>query len=66
MSKEITLPYPTEQELYPYNKVKYFNRLLMDMNLSEVLKVDTYILADWISDNYDSIYLYEKELTFKR
>jgi hypothetical protein len=64
--REITLPYPTEEELFPYNKSKYFNRLLLEMNLSQVLKVNHYILSDWISDNYDSIYLYEKELKFKR
>lgn len=66
MTKEITLPHPTEEELYPYNKAKYFDRLLTQMNLSEVLKIDHFILSDWISDNYDSIFLYEKELKFKR
>lgn len=64
--REITLPYPTEEELFPYNKSKYFNRLLLEMNLSQVLKISHYTLADWISDNYDSIFLYEKELKFKR
>jgi len=39
---------------------------MLEMNLREVLKVDHMILADWISDNYDSVYLYDKELKFKR
>jgi hypothetical protein len=66
MTNEIILPEPNAEELKPYNKVKYFNRLMLEMNLREVLKVDHMILADWISDNYDSVYLYDKELKFKR
>ncbi len=62
----MTLPRPNEEELKPFNKVLYFNRLLRDMDLSTVLKVSTNVLGDWISDNYDSIYLYNKELNFKR
>jgi hypothetical protein len=60
------LPRPNEEELKPFNKALYFRRLMLDMNLSSVLKVNTGVLADWISDNYDSIYLYNKELNFKR
>ena len=60
------LPRPNEEELKPFNKALYFNRLLRDMDLSTVLKVSTNVLGDWISDNYDSIYLYNKELNFKR
>ncbi len=62
----MTLPRPNEEELKPYNKVKYFNRLLLEMNLSQVLKINHFILSDWISDNYDSVYLYNKELNFKK
>jgi hypothetical protein len=62
----MTLPRPNEEELKPFNKVLYFNRLLRDMDLSTVLKVSTNVLGDWISDNYDSVYLYNKELNFKR
>lgn len=62
----MTLPRPNEEELKPYNKVKYFNRLLLEMNLSQVLKINHFILSDWISQNYDSVYLYNKELNFKK
>lgn len=62
----MTLPRPNEEELKPYNKVKYFNRLLLEMNLSQVLKINHFILSDWISENYDSVYLYNKELNFKK
>jgi hypothetical protein len=62
----MTLPRPNEEELKPFNKALYFKRLMRDMDLSSVLKVTTGVLADWISDNYDSIYLYNKELNFKR
>jgi hypothetical protein len=62
----MTLPRPNEEELKPFNKVLYFNRLIRDMDLSTVLKVSTSVLADWISDNYDSVYLDNKELNFKR
>ncbi len=62
----MTLPRPNEEELKPYNKVNYFNRLLLEMNLSQVLKINHFILSDWISQNYDSVYLYDKELNFKK
>lgn len=62
----MTLPRPNEQELKPFNKVYYFNRLLLEMNLSQVLKINHLILSDWISQNYDSVYLYDKELNFKK
>jgi hypothetical protein len=62
----MTLPRPNADELKPFNKVKYFNRLMLEMDLTNVLKIDHMILADWISDNYDSVYLYDKELNFKR
>jgi len=66
MTNEITLPEPNAEELKPYNKALYFNRLMTQMDLSSALKVNHMILASWISDNYDSVYLYDKELKFKR
>lgn len=62
----MTLPRPNEEELKPFNKAYYFNRLMLEMDLSKVLKIDHIILADWISQNYDSVYLYNKELNFKK
>lgn len=62
----MTLPRPNDEELKPYNKSYYFNRLMLEMNLSQVLRIDHFILADWISQNYDSVYLYNKELNFKK
>ena len=60
------LPRPTEEELKPFNKVLYFNRLILEMDLTSVYKINISQLADWISENYNSIYLYNKELTFNR
>ncbi len=60
------LPRPNEEELKPFNKVFYFNRLLTEMNLTKTFKVDSDTLTKWISDNYDSVYLYNKELNFKK
>jgi len=62
----MTLPRPNEEELKPFNKAYYFNRLMLEMNLSQVLRIDHFILADMISENYDSVYLYNKEVNFKR
>jgi hypothetical protein len=61
----MTLPRPNEEELKPFNKAKYFDRLLMEMNLPQVLHINHYILTDWISQNYDSVILHNKELNFK-
>jgi len=63
---DITLPHPNEFELKPFNKAHYFNRLILEMNLSQKLKVDIELLADWMSENYDSIYLYNKPLKFNK
>jgi hypothetical protein len=62
----MTLPRPNEEELKPFNKAKYFHRLMIEMDLSSVLKINHYILTDWISENYNSVYLYDKELNFIR
>jgi hypothetical protein len=62
----MTLPRPNEEELKPYNKHMYFNRLLLDLNLTTKLNVTAHQLGDWISENYDSVYLYNKELNFKK
>jgi hypothetical protein len=66
MNREIVLPAPTEEELKPYNKVNYFMRLLHETDLPKQLNMSLSIVADWMSDNYDSIYLYNKPLKFKR
>ena len=62
----MTLPRPNEEELKSFNKVLYFNRLMLEMDLSNVLKVNHFILANWISENYDSVCLHNKELNFKK
>lgn len=62
----IILPEPTEAELKPYNKVHYFERLLIHMDIPKLYNVSHYIVADWISQNYDSWFLNGKGLTFKK
>jgi hypothetical protein len=61
----IELPPPTEHELKKYNKSIYFDRL-MSSELNKKLGVTHYQLADWISENYNSIFLNNKSTIFKK
>jgi hypothetical protein len=61
----IELPPPTEHELKKYNKAYYFDRI-MDSQLNKQLGITHYQLADWISENYNSILLNNKPMVFKK
>jgi len=61
----IELPPPTEHELKKYNKAIYFDRL-MSSQLNKQLGVSHYQLADWIHENYTSMYLNNKPTIFKK
>lgn len=62
----IELPPPNEFELKPYNKAYYFKRLMGDMEIHNKLNISHYIVADYISANYDSWFLNGIGLKFKR
>ena len=58
------LPIPTYEELNMTSKEKYFTRIL-EMDLHKKLKIDHLQLTGWISHNFNSVYLLNKELTYK-
>lgn len=58
------LPYPTEEELND-DKSKYFERLI-DMNLTKKYGIDETTLYKWIHHNYQAIFLFNEEITFKQ
>ena len=58
------LPQPTEEELNMTGKHEYYSRIL-DMDLHKKLKIDHLQLTGWISHNFNSVYLMNKELTYK-
>lgn len=58
------LPQPTEEELNMTGKHEYFRRIL-EMDLHKKMNIDHLKLTGWISHNFNSFYLTEKELTYK-
>ena len=58
------LPYPTEEELTMTTKSQYFARVI-PMDLDKKFKITEQEYYGWISHNFNSIYLLDKELTFK-
>jgi hypothetical protein len=63
---EFKLPYPTETELNFTGKSDYFDRLLIQIpDLDKKYKITQNELTGWISHNYNSVFVFNKELTFK-
>jgi hypothetical protein len=58
------LPQPTEEELNMTGKHEYFRRIL-EMDLHKKMNIDHLKLTGWISHNFNSVYLMNKELTYK-
>jgi len=58
------LPQPNEEELNIAGKHKYFARIL-EMDLDKKIKITQEEFTGWISNNFNSIYLLNKELTHK-
>jgi hypothetical protein len=57
------LPTPNEAELND-NKVNYFERIIsLDLEIKH--KIELTDLFKWIHLNYQSVFLYEKELSYK-
>jgi hypothetical protein len=57
------LPIPNEAELND-NKVNYFERIIsLDLEIKH--KIELTDLFKWIHLNYQSVFLYEKELSYK-
>ena len=61
---EFKLPYPTEEELTMTSKHEYFARIIQ-MDLDKKYKITQYEFTSWISHNFNSIYLLNKELTYR-
>ena len=63
---DFKLPYPTDTELNFTGKPDYFDRLLIQIpDLDKKYKITQNELTGWISHNYNSVFLTNKELTFK-
>ena len=58
------LPYPTEEELTMTTKSEYFARVI-PMDLDKKFKITEQEYYGWIHHNFQSVYLLNKELTFK-
>ena len=58
------LPYPTEEEITMTTKSQYFARVI-PMDLDKKFKITEQEYYGWISHNFNSIYLLDKELTYK-
>ena len=58
------LPYPTEEELTMTTKSQYFTRVI-PMDLDKKFKITQEEYTGWIHHNFQSVYLLDKELTFK-
>ena len=62
----MTLPIPTTDELKMTCKSDYFKRLIIDIpDLDKKFKITQQEFTGWISYNFNSVYLNNKELTFK-
>lgn len=57
------LPIPNESELND-NKVNYFERIIA-LDFDVIYKIDMSELLKWIHLNYQSVFIYEKELGYK-
>lgn len=62
MNIDYYLPRPTEDELNLGHKVDYFERIL-DLGLDRKYKITQDLLSFWISHNFNSVFLTEKELS---
>ena len=62
MNIDYYLPAPTEEELNLGNKSNYFERIL-DLRLDKKYNITSKDLNFWVSHNFNSIFLTEKELS---
>jgi hypothetical protein len=62
MNIDYYLPAPTEEELNLGNKSDYFERII-DLRLDKKYNITSKDLNFWVSHNFNSIFLTEKELS---
>lgn len=62
MNIDYYLPRPTEDELNLGHKAEYFERVL-DLDLDKKYNITSKDLNFWVSHNFNSIFLTEKELS---
>jgi hypothetical protein len=61
----MTLPKPTTEELDLGMKVEYFGRIV-DLDFDKKYSIDFDDLCDWISHNYNSVFLFGEELNYNQ
>lgn len=64
MIDSTNLPHPLESELEGFNKVKYFERVYEQLSDKSKNSLDSAVLVKWIHQNYDSVKLHNKSLTY--
>jgi hypothetical protein len=62
MNIDYYLPKPTEEELTLGHKADYFERIL-SLDLDKKYKITQNDLTFWVSHNFNSVFLTEKELS---
>jgi hypothetical protein len=62
MNIDYYLPKPTEDELNLGYKTDYFERIL-EMDLDKKYKITQEELTFWISNNFNSIFIFDEELS---
>lgn len=64
MIDSTNLPHPLESELEGFNKAKYFARVYEQLNDKSKNSIDSAQLAKWIHQNFDSVKLNNKSLSY--
>ena len=61
----LELPRPNEQELTPYNKSLYYQRML-EIDYEKKYKMTQKQFLDWVNHNYSSVFLYNKSINIQQ
>ena len=64
MIDSTNLPHPLESELEGFNKAKYIHRVYEQLNDKSKNSIDGTVLIKWINQNFDSVKLNNKSLTY--
>jgi hypothetical protein len=65
MIDSTNLPHPLPSELEGFNKAKYFERVYAQLSDNLKNSIDGVKLTKWIHQNFDSVKLNNKSLTYK-
>jgi hypothetical protein len=64
MIDSTNLPHPLPSELEGFNKSKYFERVYEQLSDKSKNSIDSAALTKWIHQNYESVILHNKSLTY--